>query len=356
MAEDGAAPEAKEPTTRRTYTREELLALQHAPKCRGLPTGLDSDDLSDLQESCFFDKSPTLDGPPIYLGPQRGPAGPRAPFGAAARRPAVPAGPIHSRLIDEDERSYQRTNSGQLAGAFGSPTKPQAIQRGTSVRAAIAAAGGIPALVQRLRSSSSDAVLEQVAAALGSLGEDMPANKDAIAAAGCIPDLVQHLRSSASEMVQYKVAALLHSLANGSPSSSAAIAAAGGILVLQQLHSSSPNTDVQSVAAAALQNLSNCGQLVTEAASHIAAADAAPAPGATAVVAADATATAAPKASAAGARVCAAEGCGNTHSLRKCSRCRSVRYCSETCSHAHWRAHKAECKHLSAAAAQSFGP
>lgn len=41
-----------------------------------------------------------------------------------------PPGPIHSRLIDEDERgAYQRTNSGQLQTAFGgsSPSKPQAI-------------------------------------------------------------------------------------------------------------------------------------------------------------------------------------------------------------------------------------
>lgn len=109
------------------YSREELLALRDRPGCRGLPPGLDSDDLSDLQESCFFDKAPTLDGG-IYLGPQRGPGGPRAPFGAAARRPAGP-GPIHSRLIEEEERgAYQRTSSGQLPSAFGSsPTKPQAI-------------------------------------------------------------------------------------------------------------------------------------------------------------------------------------------------------------------------------------
>ncbi len=42
---------------------------------------------------------------------------------------AGPPGPIHSRLIDEDERgAYQRTNSGQLQTAFGgSPSKPQAI-------------------------------------------------------------------------------------------------------------------------------------------------------------------------------------------------------------------------------------
>ncbi|EFN51023.1 hypothetical protein CHLNCDRAFT_59342 [Chlorella variabilis] len=57
---------------------------------------------------------------------------------------------------------------------------------------------------------------------------------------------------------------------------------------------------------------------------------------------------------AAGVRVCAAEGCGNTSGLRRCSRCRAVRYCSEACSHAHWKAHKAECRrlHTASAAAQ----
>ncbi|EFN51606.1 hypothetical protein CHLNCDRAFT_54991 [Chlorella variabilis] len=54
-------------------------------------------------------------------------------------------------------------------------------------------------------------------------------------------------------------------------------------------------------------------------------------------------------------RVCAAEGCGNTSGLRRCSGCRAVRYCSEACSHAHWKAHKIECRrlHTAAAAAQS---
>ncbi|EFN51033.1 hypothetical protein CHLNCDRAFT_59345 [Chlorella variabilis] len=57
---------------------------------------------------------------------------------------------------------------------------------------------------------------------------------------------------------------------------------------------------------------------------------------------------------AAGVRVCAAEGCGNTSGLRRCSGCRAVRYCSEACSHAHWKAHKTECRrlHTAAAAAQ----
>jgi hypothetical protein len=74
----------------RKYSREELLGLRDSPGCRDLPPGLDADDLSDLQESCFFDKAPTPDAG-IYLGPQRGQGGPgaRAPFGAGpARRPA----------------------------------------------------------------------------------------------------------------------------------------------------------------------------------------------------------------------------------------------------------------------------
>ncbi|PRW60540.1 histone-lysine N-methyltransferase SET domain containing [Chlorella sorokiniana] len=51
------------------------------------------------------------------------------------------------------------------------------------------------------------------------------------------------------------------------------------------------------------------------------------------------------------APVCAAEGCTSTENLRKCSGCHAVRYCSEACSRAHWRAHKAECRRLQAAAA-----
>ena len=49
-------------------------------------------------------------------------------------------------------------------------------------------------------------------------------------------------------------------------------------------------------------------------------------------------------------RMCAAEGCGATRGLRRCGGCGSVRYCSEACSRAHWRAHKAGCQRLQAAA------
>lgn len=137
--EEGVQEQGDGTAARRRYSRQQILALRDSPKSRAWPQGLDVDDLSDLQESSFFDKAPSMDGPPIYLGPQRGPAGTRAPFGAAgaARRvpPAVTSpGPIHSRLIDEDERSYQRTGSGPVGFGPGSPTKPQAIQRNASGR------------------------------------------------------------------------------------------------------------------------------------------------------------------------------------------------------------------------------
>ncbi len=47
-------------------------------------------------------------------------------------------------------------------------------------------------------------------------------------------------------------------------------------------------------------------------------------------------------------RMCAAEGCGATEGLRKCSGCGAVRYCSREHQVAHWAAHKAECRRLAA--------
>ena len=47
-------------------------------------------------------------------------------------------------------------------------------------------------------------------------------------------------------------------------------------------------------------------------------------------------------------RTCAAPGCGATCGLRLCGGCGTVRYCSEACSRAHWRAHRADCRRLQA--------
>jgi hypothetical protein len=38
--------------------------------------------------------------------------------------------------------------------------------------------------------------------------------------------------------------------------------------------------------------------------------------------------------------------CGSPHSLKNCSSCRSVRYCSVACQQKDWKAHKVDCKRL----------
>ena len=47
-------------------------------------------------------------------------------------------------------------------------------------------------------------------------------------------------------------------------------------------------------------------------------------------------------------RTCAAPSCTATGGLRRCGGCGTVRYCSEACSRAHWKAHRAECRRLQA--------
>lgn len=45
--------------------------------------------------------------------------------------------------------------------------------------------------------------------------------------------------------------------------------------------------------------------------------------------------------------------CGKTHGLRRCSRCKSVCYCSEVHQQIDWRVHKIECKKFAANMAQN---
>ncbi|GAB4814028.1 hypothetical protein N2152v2_001074 [Parachlorella kessleri] len=121
-----SASEAATPAERRartSYSREELLAVKDQAECQKLPAGLEPDDLSDLMESVFFDKSSLSDRSPsgdIYLGPQRGPppglrpafAGPRR-TGFAAPPGAGGGGPLlHSRLLD-DARSLSPERDGR---------------------------------------------------------------------------------------------------------------------------------------------------------------------------------------------------------------------------------------------------
>ena len=62
-------------------------------------------------------------------------------------------------------------------------------------------------------------------------------------------------------------------------------------------------------------------------------------------------ASAAHEAAPASSRTCANPSCGASGAgLRRCADCGSVLYCSAACQRAHWKAHKAECRRLQAAA------
>jgi len=101
----------------------------------------------------------------------------------------------------------------------------------------VAAAGGIvplvPLLVHLLR-GDDEAVQQNVAAAIAQLAELSLESKAALAAAGAIPALVRRLGHSNSNLVQQNAMAALERLANGSTDNQAAIAAAGAMPALTQ--------------------------------------------------------------------------------------------------------------------------
>ncbi|EFN54031.1 hypothetical protein CHLNCDRAFT_136088 [Chlorella variabilis] len=197
----------------------------------------------------------------------------------------------------------------------------------------MATASYITALVRRLRSGDEVRVAE-AAATLAHLSRSAE-NTPAIVAAGGIPALVKilssdrseavhaRLRSSSSEAVHIWAAAALGSLSSDSPENQAAIAATGVIPALC-LHSGSDNLQV--VAAGAVCSLAAGGRDYSAA---IAAAGGIPA-------------------------------LQQLHSSPSevqqrdlVPGCRAVRYCSEACAHAHWPAHKPECRRLRRAAGAS---
>ncbi|KAG7670384.1 hypothetical protein Ndes2526B_g00136 [Nannochloris sp. 'desiccata'] len=129
---------AETTSERKRYSRDFLKAFKEQPKCKELPTGLVADDLSDLSESVFFDKSPAET---MYLGPQGVAPGPRhsaliagisttgAGRGHFGRNPNQP---LHSRLVDDGAMSpgtggdsrFHRNGSTNLPTAFAtSPSK-----------------------------------------------------------------------------------------------------------------------------------------------------------------------------------------------------------------------------------------
>jgi HEAT repeat protein len=126
---------------------------------------------------------------------------------------------------------------------------------GHEAKAAIAAAGAIPALVHLLASDSPE-VRAYVAQALGSLARGHPQSQAAIAAAGAIPGLVQLLRpaSTTDPLVQRAAAGALGDLAAEHTPNQSAIAAAGAVPLLVQLQGST-DAEVRANATAALLHL-----------------------------------------------------------------------------------------------------
>ena len=273
------------------------------------------------------------------------------------------------------------------------------LARSPEGREAIRAAGVVPALVALLDSGDSgmveaacrtlhalvcssrppNATPQQVTAAIAEAGM-----ADAAAAAGAIPALVRCLRRRglSDEALEW-AAELLAALTSGSLERSQAFVAAGGVQATLQALERQPADGLKAIAAAVLLDLvlgrqaeaiaaadptnaasaalewlqgADLSQWVgdadglqrelTEALRLLAAARQAAQAGPSAAAATPPQPPQPPRPPIAGPRVCAAPGCVATSGLRRCRGCHAVRYCSEACSRAHWRAHKAECRRL----------
>lgn len=210
-------------------------------------------------------------------------------------------------------------------------------------QAAVVAAGIVPTVV-RMLSSGNGAVR---AAAAGVISNVVVVNSvllpdgfitlglveshlQAIAAAGAIPALVRCLQQP-DPATETAAARALVCLAAGNPGRLRAIEAAGAVPPLQRVLQTSTDEDARDWARMALSAMCHPPAhtpLPAPAASHPFPATAPPSPGAP--------------------RTCAAPGCGATHGLRRCAGCAMVRYCSEACSCAHWKAHRAVCRRLQA--------
>ena len=206
---------------------------------------------------------------------------------------------------------------------------------------AAAAAGAIPALVCCLRHSGlNDEALRWAAAALSALADDSSERSQAIAAVDGGQAALQLLKRQPSDGVKASAASLLLKLvaAGQAPAVAAADptnAAGAAIEWLQGADLSQWFGDADGMRrelTEALRLLAAARQ-AAQAGPSAAAAAAPPQP---------------PRPPIPGPRVCAAPGCSATSGLRRCRGCHAVRYCSEACSRAHWRAHKADCRRLAA--------
>lgn len=211
-------------------------------------------------------------------------------------------------------------------------------------RDAIAAAGGIPPLVQLLGSEAAQAPAALVLSVMAMFSTD---SQQAIAAAGAIPTLVQ-LASSDDTSVQTAAAWALHSMINDSPDNQHAVATAGGIPALVRLSRSRKKTS-RDPASTALDDM-RAGRWGAEVEAALGVGQAVPPPNGAAARPATPAAAQPPKRQPS-RRVCAASGCDATRGLRCCCACKMVRFCSDACQIANWHEHRPECRRIRAAAA-----
>ncbi|WIA28525.1 hypothetical protein OEZ86_011067 [Tetradesmus obliquus] len=123
-----------------------------------------------------------------------------------------------------------------------------------AVEAVVRHAGGVPALVQLL-SSSTDALQQHIAAwALNGLACDT-AGKAAVCDAGGVPVLVHLLGSSTDVYIQRNAVRALGNVAAGDAACRAAVCDAGGVPVLVHLLGSSTDVYIQRNAVRALGNV-----------------------------------------------------------------------------------------------------
>ncbi len=262
--------------------------------------------------------------------------------GGNCQAAVVAAGSVHSlaSLLSHGSSAVQRAATDALRIA---------LRRSPAAAAAFAEAQGAPAAVQLLHSSDLE-VREHVTEALCSAACHDATCCAAILAAGAMQPLVQLLRTP-GRVAQACAADTLGNLCVMQPeAAAAAIQQAGSVMeALGQMAAASDDEQLRRAASRAMR----CVTRAMETAAQQQAASSGSQPSASA------DGTAATNSQAAGpadhgeaaakpARVCAAPSCGATSGLKRCSGCRAVRYCSEACSRAHWRVHKAECRRYQA--------
>ena len=169
----------------------------------------------------------------------------------------------------------------------------------------------LPGLAALLK-SRDEKVQACASSAIGNILLNSPESSSALVASSVLPGMVHLLQHSSDPEQLGRTVEHITMLAAREPDVHAAAVAAGAIPALQRLCDSA-DADVSEAAAGALEKL-DAGQAKQQR-PH---------------------------------RVCAAPGCGATRGLRRCGGCGAVRYCSEACSRAHWREHRADCRRVQA--------